>query len=134
MDNTEDQMIIAKELYNLIAKEGIVDADYAKSILMPLLDNKFAFIERVGPGYIIYSAFKELNSIKCLNELFLYIPPDKRGNARVFLNIIRRFEELGKIHGCKRVRIGANYGTHDEKVSKILIRMGYKIDSVYKEI
>ena len=73
------------------------------------------------------------NELKCLNELFIYVPKDKRGGRDV-LKAIRYLEAKAKETECKRVRVGANYGLNDNKFVSLLERLGYRSDVLFKEI
>lgn len=85
-------------------------------------------------GVVAYSIANDFCGNKCVNEVFMYIKPEHRGNPRNILNIVKIMEDAARENDCKYVCIGSNIGYKDEKVLSALQRLGYKLDCVKKAL
>lgn len=85
-------------------------------------------------GMLAYFISFDCKGKKYLNEMFMYICPQFRGNIRLFKGIINRFEALAQANDCEYLTIGSNIGYKDEVVLNLLERWGYKPDTLKKEI
>lgn len=126
----EEKQCILSDIIQEVMREGLITFNIDYWYLM--IEQDTVFIEIMDKGYIIYMIAEDFTGIKTLSELFLYIPKDKRG-GRLFISMIHRLEELAKENGCKQLRIADNYN-NEGKLSRYLLRKGYKTDSVYKEV
>lgn len=84
-------------------------------------------------GMLAYFISFDCKGKKYLNEMFMYICPQFRGNIRLFKGMIKRFEDLAQANDCEYVTIGSNIGYKDEVVLKLLGHWGYKHDTLKKE-
>lgn len=84
-------------------------------------------------GVIVYTIIKGFTSKKELNELFFYLKPEHRTlkNANILFDM---FEEIGKEENCDVIKIASNSGYRDKAFTKFLLRKGYVVDTVSKEI
>jgi len=126
--------MILDELFELVKEEGVMDPTFGYYQLKTWIKEEIAFIEKHEDFYIVYAPTKEINGERTLIELFFYIPKEKRGNIRAVLNGIKRFEEAAKEKDCDVLKVGANYGLKNDKFVKLLLRQGYKTDTLRKEI
>lgn len=85
-------------------------------------------------GVIGYCIHPDFRGNLTLDELFLYIKREYRGNVRLFKELVNHIEQLAKENGCESVRIGANLKYKDQKILKALKLLGYETDVVVKYI
>lgn len=83
-------------------------------------------------GLMVYSITPDFRGNRSINEVFMYILPEHRGNIRLFKQLVVHLEEIAKTEECNAVRIASNIGYNDELVLKCLQRFGYKTDVVVK--
>jgi GNAT superfamily N-acetyltransferase len=58
-------------------------------------------------------------------EWMLYVAPEHRGSG-LAVRLIKRFEELARAKGAKRIIAGSTTGINDEGVRKLYERLGYR--------
>lgn len=87
-----------------------------------------------GKGIIVYCITDNFKGSDCVNEIFMYIRKEFRGNVRLFKQLVNHLEEVAKEHNCRSVKIASNIGYNDDSVLRCLQRWGYKTDVVSKEI
>ena len=85
-------------------------------------------------GIVVYTINEDFTGTLVLMEIFMYIKPEFRGNPKNFINIVRIMEQAAKENNCKKILIGSNIGYRDDKVLDLLSRIGYKKDTLYKEV
>lgn len=85
-------------------------------------------------GIIVYCISDNFRGANCINELFMYIRKEHRGNIRLFKQLVNHMEEVAKENDCKSVKIASNIGYNDDSVLRCLQRWGYKVDVVSKEV
>ena len=85
-------------------------------------------------GLVVYTINKDFTGAIVLMEVFMYIKPEFRGSPKNFINMVKTMEQAAKKNNCKKVLIGSNIGYRDDKVLDLLTRMGYKKDTLYKEV
>jgi hypothetical protein len=85
-------------------------------------------------GAVACIVFDDFKGGLCVNELFMFIKKEHRGNIRLFKKLVNFMENVGRENDCVSVKIGSNIGYNDDSVLKCLQRFGYKTDVVTKEI
>lgn len=85
-------------------------------------------------GIMVYCITDNFRGADCINELFMYIRKEHRGNIRLFKQLVNHLEEVAREHNCKSVKIASNIGYNDDSVLRCLQRWGYKTDVVTKEM
>lgn len=116
-----------------VKSEGILtpeQADYSFAVLNGLKNLQSV---KIGECYCFYIVFDEINGRKTLAELFIYTPKESR-NSLDFLRMIKFLEREAKEKKCSVIKFGGNYRQEDNRLCKYLIKKGYCIDTVYKEI
>ena len=83
-------------------------------------------------GIVAYTIAPDFCGNKCVQELFMYIKPEHRGNPRNLIRLIKIMEEEAEKNGCCCVLIGSNIGYRDDKVLALLLKKGYNVDTVRK--
>lgn len=104
------------EIFKNLARQGILK--------YYILDN--------NKGLMVYCVTPDFKGGLSLNELFMYIKPEFRGDVRLFKKLINHLEAQSVINNCASVRIASNIGYNDQTVLKILQRWGYSVDVVVK--
>lgn len=130
----QEKLDLGNELVKYVREEGVINSDYAYSTLMKLIESGLVEIEKIDFGFIMYMITPELNGKKSLSEVFFYIPKENRGNGRLVLKMLKRFEDAARENDCDYLKVGANYGLNDDKFISLLERKGFKTDTLYKEI
>ncbi len=116
---------------NYWAKEA--GADRAKiDYVMSLVGKGLKILEK-EEGVIAYVVLDDLVGRKTLVEVFFYIRPKCR-DLKTLNNFLAEFEKLAIIYDCKDIKIGANFGYNDEGFAKYLMKKGYAIDILTKEV
>ena len=85
-------------------------------------------------GIVAYMIGDNFRGSDCVNELFMYIKREHRGNIRLFKKLVNHLEQIAKENNCVSVKIASNIGYNDDSVLRCLQRFGYKTDVVIKEI
>lgn len=85
-------------------------------------------------GVIVYTIAPDYRGKLTIQELLMYIKPEYRGSIRLLKELINHIEQAAKDNNCDAVRIGANIKFKDEKILKVLQKLGYKTDTVVKYI
>ena len=94
----------------------------------------FLHIEEIeDKGVVAYTIFPDFRGRLALSEVFMYVRPEHRGGL-IFRDIIRRMEKAAEKNACKIINIGSNIGYKDDKILRLLSLMGYKTDTVSKEL
>lgn len=91
-------------------------------------------VELEDKGMACVMIENDFRGIKTCMELFFYIKKEHRGNPRNFFKLLRKMEEVGKAAGCKQFTFGSNIGYRDQKLLGILIKQGFVVDTVKKEL
>lgn len=95
---------------------------------------QFLHIEEIeDKGVVAYIIYPDFRGRKALSEVFMYVRPEYRGGV-LFRDIIRRMERAAEKNACKIINIGSNIGYKDDKLLRLLTLMGYKVDTVSKEL
>lgn len=84
-------------------------------------------------GAVFYVIMVGTTSKIELIELFFYLKPEYR-NLNNCNKLLEIFENVGREEKCDIIKFGSNLGYRDDVFSKFLLRKGYKIDTVSKEI
>ena len=92
---------------------------------------KWHFLED-KKGIMVYCISPDFRGGTSVNELFMYIKPEYRGNIRLFKELVTHLEAVAVVENCKSVRIASNIGYNDTLVLKCLNRFGYSTDTVAK--
>lgn len=92
------------------------------------------YILEENKGLIVYSIFPDFKGDLSLHELFMFIKSEYRGSYKLFKELINHIETVAKERGCKSIRVGANIHYKDEKILRVMQRLGYKTDVVVKYI
>jgi GNAT superfamily N-acetyltransferase len=83
--------------------------------------------------------------IGCLNKpwysedvyatnLFLYVHPEHRGQARTMVKVMIEFERWARVMGCKQVRAGTSFTDTADVADRIHTKLGYsKLGSCFKK-
>lgn len=85
-------------------------------------------------GIIVYCITDDFRGGLTVNELFMYIKPEFRGNIRLFKELINHLETVAKEQQIKTVRIASNIGYSDSQVLRVLQHWGYHTDVVVKDM
>lgn len=85
-------------------------------------------------GIMVYCITPDFRGDVSVNELFMYIKPEHRGDIRLFKELVNHLEAVAVIENCKSVRIASNIGYNDALVLKCLQRFGYSTDVVVKNM
>lgn len=85
-----------------------------------------------GDGVIACTIFDNWFGKSICSELVVYIKPDKRGNSRLLMKMIKRIEKIAEERGCNEVHLGATIGYKDDSVLNVYKRMGYETMGVSK--
>lgn len=85
-------------------------------------------------GLMVYCITPDFRGNDSVNELFMYIKPEHRGNIRLFKELVTHLEAIAITQNCKSVRIASNIGYNDALVLKCLQRFGYSTDVVVKNM
>ncbi|MCD7878888.1 MAG: hypothetical protein LUG16_03020 [Candidatus Gastranaerophilales bacterium] len=85
-------------------------------------------------GIMVYCITPDFRGDTSVNELFMYIKPEYRGNIKLFKELVTHLEAVAIIQNCKSVRIASNIGYNDTLVLKCLQRFGYSTDVVVKNM
>jgi hypothetical protein len=85
-------------------------------------------------GVVAFIIVNDFCGNKQLQEVFMYIRPEFRGNPRNLIRVVKIMEDAAKENACKSIAIGSNIGYRDDKVLYLLSRLGYKTGTVIKEI
>jgi len=85
-------------------------------------------------GIMVYCITPDFRGRASVNELFMYIKPEYRGNIRLFKELVNHLEMVAQKENCKSVRIASNIGYNDGLVLKCLQRFGYSTDVVVKHM
>lgn len=85
-------------------------------------------------GIMVYCITPDFRGDTSVNELFMYIKPEYRGNIRLFKELVTHLEAVAITQNCKSVRIASNIGYNDALVLKCLQRFGYSTDVVVKHM
>lgn len=94
----------------------------------------FLHIEEIeDKGVVAYTIYPDFRGRLALSEVFMYVKPEYRGGL-IFRDIVRRMEKAAKKNACKIINIGSNIGYKDDKILRLLSLMGYKTDTVSKEL
>lgn len=115
---------------------SFVDVEHPIAYAKTLHDNGLLMYEELpdDAGVVAYIVVKDFCGNKQLQEVFMYIKPEHRGNPRNLLKLVKIMEDAAKENSCKSIAIGSNIGYRDDKVLSLLSRFGYKTDTVKKEI
>lgn len=92
---------------------------------------KWYFLED-KKGIMVYCITPDFRGNMCVNEMFMYIKPEHRGNIRLFKELVTHLEAIAITQNCTSVRIASNIGYNDALVLKCLQRFGYNTDVVVK--
>lgn len=94
----------------------------------------FLHIEEIEDKAVVaYTIYSDFRGRKALSEVFMYIRPEHRGGLLV-RELIKRMEKAAEKNACKIINIGSNIGYKDDKLLRLLTLMGYKVDTVSKEL
>lgn len=85
-------------------------------------------------GCISFIVAPDLKGGYGCDEILMYIKPEARGNPRNLLKLVDLMENEAKALDLHTVKIASNIGYKDDRVISILMRRGYSIDTVRKEI
>ena len=113
---TEERKESVKQLFNSLAELGQV----------------LYYIPEGRKGIMGYCICPDFRGGQTVNELFMYIKPEYRGNIKLFKELINHVEQVAKENNCASVRIASNIGYDDEKVLRVLKLFGYETDVVVK--
>jgi hypothetical protein len=83
-------------------------------------------------GIVAYTITQDFCGNKCVQELFMYIKPEHRGNPRNVIKMVHIMEEEATKNDCDCVLIGSNIGYRDDKLLALLEKKGYTKDTVRK--
>ena len=110
------------------------DAEQVKQIIIGLhgqgLIQKYELPDR--KGIMVFAVTPDFRGGLSLNEVFMYIKPEYRGNIRLFKQLIDYVETYARVHNIPSVRLASNIGYDDDKVLRVLQHWGYKTDAVVK--
>ena len=81
-------------------------------------------------GVVCYTIAPDLKGGNTVLELFMYIKPEKRRISN-FFKLLGVLEEAGKKWGS--VRISSGFAFKGDKLLLLLMKRGYKLDTVRKE-
>ena len=81
---------------------------------------------------MVYNITPDFRGGLSVNELFMYIKAEHRGNLKLFKELVTHLEAVAVINNCSYVRIASNIGYNDKVVLKVLQRWGYDTDVVVK--
>lgn len=127
----EDNLL--KCVCDKVVEEGVLTKEQANHSFSVLnsIDNLQSI--KIGNCYCFYVIFTEINGKKTLAELFIYTPKESR-NSLDFVRMIKFLENEAKKNNCSVIKFGGNYRQTDNRLCEYLIKKGYGIDTVYKEI
>ena len=94
--------------------------------------NVLYYIPENRKGVMAYCICPDFRGGLTVNELFMYIKPEYRGNIKLFKGLVNHIEQVAKDNNCASVRIASNIGYNDQKVLRVLKLFGYETDVVVK--
>ena len=83
-------------------------------------------------GVVAYMITPDLKGGLIINEMFMYIKPEHRGNPRNLLRLIGHLEEAGKANKMA-VHIASGFDFRDNKLIQLLLKRGYTVHTAKKE-
>ena len=85
-------------------------------------------------GVIMFSVQTDWNGDDYIAEHLMYIKPEYRGSVSMFKKAIKAFEEAAKYYGCKYIILAADIGYRDDKFLSLFQKLGYKPESIRKNL
>ena len=94
----------------------------------------YLHIEEIDDKAVVaYAIYPDFRGRKALSEVFMYAKPEYRSGL-IFRDIVRRMETAAEKNACKIINISSNIGYKDDRILRLLSLMGYKTDTVSKEL
>ncbi len=84
-------------------------------------------------GIVVWTISPDLMGSFCVHELFLYVKPKYRNDPRNFITLIKVLEQQAKFMQLS-LRIASSFDYRDNKMLQWLLKRGYRIDTVRKEL
>lgn len=85
-------------------------------------------------GVMICLIQHDWQGIRNCAELLFYIKPEYRGNISNFKKLLQALDSAAKANCCEYTTIGADIGYRDDKLLNLLIKVGYKKDTLRKAV
>jgi len=124
-------MLDIKYWVNLVAKEFNIDEEetikqfdqYAKLDMLKYISNKF--------GIVAWTVADDFKGRKAVLDLIIYVKPEYRNNPLHLMRMLKILESQGKYHGS--LLISSTFAYKSDQLLSLLVKKGYKINTVRKE-